>query len=59
MILVNVTVRGDEVSFEAPGEDGFRFVGRIVKGALRGTITHARGGIETVVLPRRCGYWDR
>lgn len=61
MVLVDVIVRGDEVSFEVPGEDGvaWRFAGRITSTGLLGKISYAEGGVADVSLQRQCGYWDR
>ncbi len=59
MTLVNVIVRGDSVTFNVPGKDGWKFSGRMTSKSLDGTVTYASGGVEKVVLLRRCGYWDR
>lgn len=59
MILVTVNVRGSSVDFDVPGRDGWKFSGRLTSKSLSGTITHVSGGLEKVVLLRRCGYWDR
>jgi hypothetical protein len=61
MILVDVQIRGTSVSFSVPGESGmaWKFSGHITAKTLNGTISYDSGGVEKVVLLRRCGYWDR
>jgi len=60
MTIVEVRVRGTSVEFDVPGKQktGWKFSGQITGKSLTGTIRYASGGVEKVVLPRRCGYWD-
>jgi hypothetical protein len=62
MVVVDLRVQGTSVAFDVRGEDGlveWTFAGTVTARSLSGTISHARGAKEQVVLPRRCGYWDR
>jgi hypothetical protein len=61
MVVVVVSVHGNSLGFSVPGKDrtSWKFSGQVSPKSLTGTISYAQGGVEKVVLPRQCGYWDR
>jgi hypothetical protein len=60
LILVDVKVAGDKISFSIPDSSNYpgEFNGTLGNGALRGEFRFKGGGTEKVELRRGKSYWD-
>lgn len=60
LILVNLVVKGNEVSFTIPtGDYSGKFVGHFDKGTLVGTLKFNAGGVVKLRLPKvNKSYWQ-